>query len=248
MAVVAVRHIVPAQPGDGVQGHACVPGRPDHRVPGGFDGPNAITLLPKAGQGGYLAVGHGVKPVGHRVGVGEDAVLLPAPVGAGLGGHVGQPFPPCDDEIGLLLHLPPVGVAEAHPGILQQLGADGPPGGLPGLRLRVKPGVEAGVPVHGGVAHELPQLLAQLDLLADGLKLGVDHIGYPGQIPHLCHPGGGQGGGGHLQVVGGDGGHQKEDNPLDEVEHRRGQPIGLNPLPLLADVEILIGLHRIVEV
>ena len=171
-----------------------------------------------------------------------DGPAVPAVLGAAAL-HRLQPLPARQEQIGLALYVSGVGVPKEHPGVLHHLGADAAPPGLARLVVGVVPGVEAGVPVHRRVAHELPGQPPQLVLLVEGLQLGVHRPAGIFQADPRRH-----GGGVDFQVVGGGGRHQEEHDPPDKVEYRRGQSVGLDPLPLLADEKILVAAHRLVQV
>ena len=206
LAVVAVGNPVPAHPGNGVPLLPGVPLLAHHRVLDGLDGPNgaALPVLPELHERCHLAVGHGVIAVVGLVAVAAH-LLRVSPIALHLLAHVPHQLTPGDDDPRLILHLGAVGIPEDDPGVLQQLGADGALGRLPGLHLGVEPAVNAGVPVHGGVAHELPHTLAHLGLLVDGFKLGVDHAAKPLHVALAGLSRGGQGTCVDLQVVGGGG-------------------------------------------
>ncbi|MPM55650.1 hypothetical protein SDC9_102447 [bioreactor metagenome] len=246
--MIAVVDILPGHPYDRIPLQTQIPVRAHHGALGGLRGVDGAALLaaPQLEHGGAFAVLHGVEAVVCVVAVRLDPIRLAAEAFRPAV-HVTQRLPPGNEKVGLALHLPTAGISKGHPGVLQQLGVDGPLGCLSGLRLRVEPGKQASVPVHGGVAHKLPNQLSQLVVLEQRLKLPVEQCAQPLVFRRVPHVGGGEGRGVELDMVGGGGGHQIKYNAPDEVEGGGGQAVGLHALPLLADVKVLVALHRVVE-
>ena len=171
---------------------------------------------------------------------GLEAVLLGLCLGCGYN------FPPLQNDPRLALHISVVGVAEMDPEILYNLGSDTPLGVLPGLRVRVPPGVKAPVPVHSGISGKLThqrrdvvQFRQRVQFLVDDpdrlhKRRGVRRRGQRGSV--------------HLDVVACDGRHREAAHPLEEVEHRSGQPVGNHALPLLPDEEIFVDADGVLKI
>ena len=164
LAVVAVLDVVPAQPGDGVEPEAQVPGFAHHYAAGALAAPDAAgpLVLPEAEDDGGLFA---------RVLVGVHELLVRVlldrlPVGAA------EPSRPLSqalrhlaalyEYVGLALDLPVRGVAEAYARVLDYLGDERAPAAVAGVGLGVPPGVGGPVAVHGGVAHVLLEQPGQL--------------------------------------------------------------------------------------
>ena len=198
------------------------------------------------GEHRHLVPGVAVIPVVKGLLIRPQSLWVCAPT-LRQGPGVLQKHPPGENDPGLLLGVPLVGISEVDPGILHHLGLNFPLNRLSVLHIRVKAEVHAPVSIHRTVPHHLPQPGGELGGLKQGRKLPVED---PGDL--LQPPGGELGRGqqgsrlkGH--IVRGDGGHLKQHHPLQKIEHRSGQALGLHPLPLVPDEVILIGPHRVIE-
>ena len=245
--MIAVLHVVPAEPGHGIEPEPEVPGLAYHDAAGALaapDGAGLVVLPEPEDDGGLLArVLVGVHEL--LVGVLLDGLPLGAAEAAGpLAQGVGH-FAALDEDVGLALDVPVGGVAEADAGVLHYLGDDGPVPPVAGVGVRVPPGVGGAVAVHGGVAHVLLEQPGELVVLKERLELGVDDVGGAPESP--VARAGGQGRALELELVAGDGGHGEERHALEEVELRRGQAVGFHALPLLADEEVLVHADGVVE-
>jgi hypothetical protein len=129
-------------------------------------------------------------------------------------------------------------------GVLDDLRCDRAFLGLSRFGLGIPPGVQAAVAVHGGVPQELAHQRAELVRLKQLFKLVVDDIGDQTSIFIVRA---GQLGGLHFQPVGRDSRDREQHDALEEIEHGRRQAVGLDPFPLLADEEVLVGFDRVVQ-
>lgn len=185
LTVIAVLHVVPAEPGHGIEPEPEVPGLAYHDAAGALaapDGAGLVVLPEPEDDGGLLArVLVGVHEL--LVGVLLDGLPLGAAEAAGpLAQGVGVTRGACED-VGLALDVPVGGVAEADAGVLHYLGDDGAVPPVAGVGVRVPPGVGGAVAVHGGVAHVLLEQPGELVVLKERLELGVDDVGGALQAP-----------------------------------------------------------------
>ena len=153
-----------------------------------------------------------------------------------------------DDDIGLRLHAPVVRVAEDHARVLDDLGDDVALRLLPGLDVRVKVGVGRAVAVDRRVSHELARQRHNLVPLKNSRKLLIHNVGDLLKIAERIHTGRAERRSLHGEVVARDRRDLEQCDALEEVKDRRRQSVTLHALPLLADKEIFVFLHRVVQI
>ena len=179
LSVVAVLHVVPVHPHDGVKGNAQIPLLADLRVAAralvAVDRA-ALLVAPQAEDHSDLISAKLVDlNVAALAVVFRDVVDVRrarAPF-AGVVLALAYEHAPLDEDIGLCLHVAAVGVAEVHLRVLQHLHADSALGLLSGLHAAVPVGEQAAVAVHRRVAAEFADLAAHLVSLEYGGKLVV---------------------------------------------------------------------------
>ena len=245
--MIAVLHIIPAQPGDGIERQAQIPGRAHHHAAHALAGPDrtGAVVLPEPQDYGRFIAGLLVAVGVLLVGVGAD--VLP-PCAAELPCALFELFrqlPTLDEYVRLALHTPVGAVAEAHARVRHYLRRYCAPASARRRRLAVPVGVGSRVAVHGGVAHELLNQRGQLVVLEERVKLRVNHVhgAYDPPVARVrIHRRGEQ-----LHPVAGYARHSEERHALEEVENRRRQAVGLHTLPLLAYEEVLVHAHGVVE-
>ena len=246
--MVAILYVVPVQPGDGIAPDTQVPRLLDYAGSRRLECPDfpGFPVPPQQQNGRYLVAGL----------LGRILLGVVAVCGDGVPGlhAVVLRLPPCgphhipafQDDIGLALHMPVVGVSEVDAGVLDDLRSDAALCVLAGFHVRVPPGVGAAVPIHRRVSGVLPHQGGHPVSLGEGFQLFVDD---PGRFQQpLCVGGCRQGRCLDFDVVGGNGGDGKAAHPLQDVENRGGQPVRHNALPLFADKEVLVHPNRLVQV
>ena len=247
--MVAVLHIVPVHPGNRVELDTKVPRLSDFSVPGAFiavDGPG-ILVPPQAQQHSHFIAAQVVQM---RVSalllvrcnqIGFRAVCLCPPLGI-LDQH-----PSLNQDIGLALHIPAVGIAEHNLRVHQDFRADSALAGLPGIHATVPVCIGASVRIYGGVPAELTDAATHFVVLEDGGKLVVQNVRQ--QLRHVGGelPAAGQPLGVELQVVRGHVGNREQHHTFQEVKNRGWEAVGLDALPLFSDEEIFVGLYAVVQ-
>ena len=208
----------------------------------------AFIIPPQPQQDGHLVAAQLVQVGVSPLFVVRRNQLCVFAVGLGPLPGVLDQHPALNQDIGLTLHVPAVGIAEHDLRVQQNLCADGALAGLPGVHIRVPVCIGAAVRVHGGVPAELTDATTHFVKLKDGCKLIVQDVGQ--KLRHI---------GGHLtaarhtlcvelQVVRGHVGNGEQHHTLQKVKNRGGEAVGLHALPLLANEEILVGLHAVIQV
>ena len=246
--MVTVLHIVPVQPADGIKAYAGAVRLPDGALSGAFIGPYlaALPVTPEQKQlrhlvAGPLRVVHVLVNAVWLNGIPFRNAVFPCPELCLTDNAL-----PGNEYPWLALHLPVVGISETDPGVFDDLCADAALCLLPGLHVRVPPGIQTAISVNSGVPGVFPQKRRYVVSLGERFKFLVDNTGRFNQL--VCIRRSRQRSRRHLHVVRGDGSHDKAHHPLEEVELWRGQTVALHALPLLADVEILVHLYRVGKV
>lgn len=136
-----------------------------------------------------------------------------------------QQHAPGENDPGLLLGIPLVGISKVDSGVFHHLRLNFPLDWLSILHIRVKAEIHTPISIHRAVPHKLPDPGGKSCGFKQGGKLTIEHPG------DLLQPPGRELGcrqqwrslKGH--VVRCNGGHLKEYHPLQEVEHWGRQPL-----------------------
>ena len=249
MTVVAILYVVPTQPADGIEFYAKIPRFLDVTILRALISPNlAGVLVPPHGQNGRDFVISALNAV-HcrgRVAVGDDVL----PIGDFV--CLCSAFRPADDLAGrnlnvrLRLHIAVIGVSEEHASVRYDLRLYAALDAVARLNGFIPIGVHTTVAVDSGVSGELSHKRRDVVHFGQKLKFVVDDAHRLDKVigaRRLIEQGRID-----LDVVRGYRSCSEADNALDDVELRRGKPVCLNALPLLADVKILVALDSVVEV
>ena len=137
-------------------------------------------------------------------------------------------------------------VTEADAHIVHDLRADAAAQSESGVNRVVPEREQAAITVHSGVSHILAHEVRHAVEFKQPVKFLVDDLRDALHVllralarKRSCL---------HLDVVGRDVRNGKQNDLFQEVVYRRRQTLRVHALPLLANEEVLVGAHRLVEV